>query len=235
MSESLLVFAKEPLIGKVKTRLCPPFAPEEAALLAGAFLEDLLLQLDTIGASPAAVALPHVSSAGRMRERYGKERRYLSQGPGDLGQRLASVSAAEFAQGADHVLIFGSDHPNLPRTFIETLMSTVRRSQFAWIRTDDGGYAAIAMPYSEPDLFRDIPWSTPDVAETTLTRARELGIELDTVGTWYDIDRAEDLLRLYEEGVRSGYPTKTMELLSLWRADLEARGILAAEKDTGGS
>ena len=88
MKRTLLVFAKEPVPGAVKTRLLPFLSPLEAAELSHAFLADLLDRLRGITGLELWVAIPPESSAERMALRHEFGVRWVSQGAGDLGERM---------------------------------------------------------------------------------------------------------------------------------------------------
>jgi rSAM/selenodomain-associated transferase 1 len=236
MKSSLLIFAKEPLPGSVKTRLAPLLSPAEAAELSDAFLADLLDRLPQIGRADIAIAIPPESSAERMALRHGLGVRWLNQGSGDLGERMSRVAQTAFEEGAGGVVLLGSDHPNLPVSMLERCFDALEDGRPAWIRTRDGGYAALALPRPAPELFAGIPWSTTEVASATLARAASAGIELEDAGTWYDVDRPEDLFRLAEDLKTdpSSCP-RTSALLAEWnlesRRNLELRRKLELRKE----
>jgi rSAM/selenodomain-associated transferase 1 len=225
--KSLLVFAKEPVVGAVKTRLVPPLSPEEAARIAAAFLADLADRMARIPDADLAVALPEGDDLAGMAARFPQVRRWISQGVGSLGDRLARTTTRELACGAQVVLVVGSDHPNIPTEMIDACLLAAERGGAAWVTTEDGGYAAIALSRPADALFAEIPWSTSSVATKTSERAREIGMRLDHVGTWYDVDRIADLARLAEDLERdtSSCP-RTRALLREWAQAFEKRGIL---------
>ena len=151
---TLLVFAKEPLPGRVKTRLVPPLTPDEAARLSDAFLGDLLERARVLHEAEVVVALPSDSSRNRMAARFPTASRWVDQGEGNLGQRLSRTVDGEFRGGAAGVLVLGSDHPNIPLPLIEAVLDSVRGGVAAWIPTDDGGYAALGLASSRPTSSR---------------------------------------------------------------------------------
>ena len=235
MKLSLLIFAKEPLPGSVKTRLAPLLSPLEAAELSEAFLADLLDRLRQTDRADVRIALPPDSSTERMALRHGSGVRWMNQGEGDLGERMSRVAQAAFEEGAKGVVLLGSDHPNLPGFMLERCFDALEGGRAAWIRTQDGGYAALALPRPVPELFVNIPWSTSAVASTTQARAALAGIELEDAGEWYDVDRPEDLFRLAEDLKADPSCPRTSALLAKWnlelRRDLELRGKQDLEKE----
>ncbi|MEZ5065352.1 MAG: TIGR04282 family arsenosugar biosynthesis glycosyltransferase [bacterium] len=194
----ILLVAKSPRPGRVKTRLVPAIGPEEAAALAAAFLSDLAGTLDATGI-PWSVALPDDDDPADLLQRLGRDVPWMRQGPGDLGARLARITAAAFERHGGPVAVLGSDHPSIPEAWLRRCVEVAAGDRAAWIPTEDGGYACLALPHDLPGIFAGVPWSTAEVAALTRNRAHACGVHLETIGTWYDVDRPEDLHRLAAE------------------------------------
>ena len=188
----LAIFAKEPRPGRVKTRLTPCLTPAEAAALYRVALRETVARFS---AGPARLAL---CCAGRRRwfaHNY-PELPLLPQGRGDLGARLARAAAALFAAGAGAVAIAGSDSPDLPLPLISAVFAALARADAAVVPSADGGYVLLALRRPVPELFADIPWSTPAVLAATRARAAALGLRIASVGSWDDLDDFAALQRL---------------------------------------
>ncbi|HET9887478.1 MAG TPA: DUF2064 domain-containing protein, partial [bacterium] len=176
-------------------------------------------------------------SADRMAHHHGSGVRWISQGPGNLGERMDRVSRLAFEEGAAGIVLLGSDHPNLPISFLERCFAALERKQAAWILTEDGGYAALALPHPAPELFADIPWSTGAVAAQTRQRAEALGMKLEDVGTWYDVDRPQDLWRLMQDLKDDPGCPRTSALLAELKLELRSKlefrkeGIFRADRE----
>lgn len=223
--EVVVLFAKTPVPGGVKTRLLGTLTPTEAAALAGAFLSDLMGTLQLLAISDVRVALPTTDSAETVAPFVGQETVVVPQGAGDLGERLARVTGAEFARGARVVAAVGADHPTLPASLLRRCLEAARAGRSGWIPTEDGGFAAIALPRPLPGLFADVPWSTPQVAEAVRRNARRAGVPLEDCGVWWDVDTPEDLDRLVRE--LAGSPrgcAATRAVLETLDPPLSARG-----------
>lgn len=230
MSQSLLLFAKEPRPGAVKTRLVPPLSPEEASSIATAFLIDLAARLVKLPHLDFAVALPCETDHEGVRLLLPFVKRWVSQGEGSLGDRLVRVVEEEFARGVSVVGVVGADHPNLPGVYLERCFLAAGRGRAGWVTTEDGGYAALVLPRLAPRIFEEVPWGTAEVAVVTRERAREIALALDDAGHWYDVDRAQDLVRLARDlELDPEVCPHTLALFRRWRLDFENRGILPRE------
>jgi len=197
-SPSLVLFAKEPVPGRAKTRLVPPLRANEAAALAGAALRDLARRLDTLGGHRVLAMPPEVPDATRRRwTPSGWEA--ADQGPGDLGARLARATSREFARGRRPVAVLGSDHPDLPLEAVRAALAAAAAGRVGWITTTDGGFACLALPEARPELFAGIPWSSPEVAPATRAAAGRLGFAMEDFGPWYDLDGAADVDRFLRD------------------------------------
>lgn len=203
---ALVIFAKAPIAGQVKTRLCPPLTPDEAATLHGSFV------LDTLERTKAAVAtlkLPldrYLACAPSstlvffriMEERQGVK--LLDQVGEDLGARMAQVFDTLFAQGYKHVFIVGTDTPSLPLERYQQALAALESHDLVLGPALDGGYYLIGLTRPIPDLFTGIPWSTEQVLALTQEKAGALGVKTALLAPWRDIDTIDDLQALIEAG-----------------------------------
>jgi uncharacterized protein len=183
----------------VKTRLEPALGSTGAALLYRAFLEDAarsygppapwsgVLLADPDPAWPSLTALFAPPWRGR------------AQAPGNLGSRLVAAFRGEFRRGAPAAVAVGSDHPSLPRSRLEQMFQLLSSdAQAVLIPADDGGYCAIGLDARAPveEVFRQVPWSSPDVLAVTLERLAAVALSFAVLPASYDVDRPEDLARL---------------------------------------
>lgn len=195
---TLILFARAPVPGLVKTRLAAVLAPEGAARLYRAFLEDASRVYVGPEWSSALYADPDPDEPSLVAI-FGSPWRRASQAEGDLGVRLIGAFEAERSRGATAVLAVGSDHPALPRQSLRQLFRAVTSGEdAAVIPAQDGGYCAIALsPRAAPEtLFRGIPWSTDATLSVTLDHARRAGLRVAIAEPAYDVDRPADLERL---------------------------------------
>jgi rSAM/selenodomain-associated transferase 1 len=220
-SRTLILFARAPVAGAVKTRLAGVLGAEGAARLYRAFLEDAA----RVYAAPAWVSVLYADpdpDEKTLTAIFGPPWTRAAQAPGDLGFRLASAFAAERARGATAVLTVGSDHPALSRRSLAELFDAVEEAEdVAVIPARDGGYCAIALAPGTPTsvVFQDIPWSSARTLAATVERARAAGLRVVLTEPADDVDRPEDLQTLARDLARrdpadDDYPHATARALA---------------------
>ena len=200
---SLILFARVPALGRVKTRLVPRLTEPGALRLYRAFLEDASRIYAGRGEWDAVLAAEPDPEALSLAEIFpAPEWRREAQGEGDLGERLTAAFSREFGRGAAAAVAVGSDHPALSRASVaEALARALAGEACAAVPADDGGYCAIAMPSGSPfrEVFRNVPWSTGEVLEVTRARLSARGLGLSLLPAGWDVDRPEDVDRLRRE------------------------------------
>lgn len=203
---ALVVMAKAPAPGEVKTRLCPPLSPDQAATLARCFLEDRVEQLRTIEAGEAVVAFTPAGREAELRAWLGPGVRLVPQAGTDLGARLDRVLTDLLAEGYAGAAAVDADSPTLPTAFLHRACAHLLADAADLVvgPTEDGGYYLIGLRAPAPALFRDMPWSTAAVFDETVARARRLGLRLGVLPAWFDVDRGADLARLAASAARTG-------------------------------
>jgi rSAM/selenodomain-associated transferase 1 len=189
--------AKAPRAGQVKTRLCPPLDPAEAAELYRCFLLDRIAQVAALDHATPVVAYAPADARDEI-ERLAPGLRLLAQRGPDLGERLTHVFADLLAGGHRAAIATDSDTPTLPRRYLEQAIGALTDgdADVTLGPTEDGGYYLIGLARPAPLLFEDIPWSTDGVLAATLDRARRLDLRVAVLPGWFDVDTAADLDRL---------------------------------------
>jgi rSAM/selenodomain-associated transferase 1 len=196
---SLLLFARAPEQGKVKTRLVPPLSEPEALELYRAFLEDAAASYASPGRWRSVLDAEPDPDEATLVALFPHPWSRRKQAAGDLGERLTAAFECEFALGAPAAVAVGSDHPALERRQIEEAFGCLSRgSDAVVIPADDGGYCAIGLAawICARDVFSGIPWSSCDVLSATRKRFAARGIDAAFLEPAYDVDRPEDLERL---------------------------------------
>jgi uncharacterized protein len=201
MSTLLIIFAKEPAPGQVKTRLSPPLSPAQAAALYGCFLQDVLAEMARLQEIALAVAYDPASAREFFVQSAPDRVKLVAQADGDLSQRLIEAFDWGFAQGSEAVLIRNSDSPDLPGAYIQESREVLRsgRADVVLGPCPDGGYYLVGLRVAAPALFHEVAWSTDAVLRQTLARARQLGLKVHLLSPWPDIDAVEDLLNFLQK------------------------------------
>ena len=206
MSTCIILFAKAPWPGKVKTRLLGACTPQEAAELYRVFLLDSAALLRSSGAQLKVVACEPPEAQGELAGLLGGEGLvFVPQPQAGLGERLARLFACAFDQGMERVVALGSDSPSLPAAYVEEALALLGEREVVLGPSTDGGYYLIGLRRPAPELFAGIAWSTGQVLAQTLERlgGRSLGL----LPMWYDVDTPQDagLLKVHLEALaRSG-------------------------------
>lgn len=201
---ALVVFAKAPIPGQVKTRLCPPLTPDEAATLHGSFVLDTLertkaaaaklkLPLDRYLACAPSSALVFFQI---MEERQGVT--LIDQVGEDVGARMRQAFDSLFATGYRRVVIVGTDIPSLPLDYYQQALTLLDSHDLVLGPALDGGYYLIGLTRSTPELFTGITWSTDLVLGATQEKAAKLGLATALLPAWRDVDTIADVQALID-------------------------------------
>jgi len=205
MIERLILFAKRPRLGAVKTRLVPPLAPSQALALYEAFLADQLRFVGSLATEERAVELCS-DEAWTPRGPLARAAAGFvtsEQGPGDLGARMIRAFERSFRDGATRAVIVGADCPTLPASRVEEAFARLAGGARAVVSpAEDGGYVLIGLTQLVPALFADVPWGGRDVMRATRERAVSASVDLVELDSWYDVDDAGDLARLHRDLAR---------------------------------
>jgi rSAM/selenodomain-associated transferase 1 len=214
----IILFAKRPREGSVKTRLIPLLGSAGALDLYRALLADAVALLRSRESPGREVEL---CLDGEPGEGYPAPGIHCTlQGEGDLGARMLRAFERSAKEGSEATVIVGADAPTLPPGRIEQAVDELLRGSPAVVcPSDDGGYVLIGLRRPVPRLFRSIPWGGERVLQVTRERARESGIRLHELEPWYDVDVDADLDRLraeFEAGA-DGYARETRRFLERHR------------------
>ena len=182
----IVIFAKQPVPGRVKTRLIPALGPEGAARLAAEMLERTVdeavstgLPVELCGDPDAALWCDAPVAL-------------TAPGGGDLGARLARA-ARRILGGGECVMFVGADCPGLDRSRLARAAAALETHHAVVHPARDGGYVLFGLGRFDPSLFEGIAWSTGSVCAETLARLSALGWSVDVRETIADVDEPEDL------------------------------------------
>ncbi len=194
----ILVFAKLPRPGSVKTRMLGALSPREAAKLHEACLRDTLRMAGAVrDAEPwlLLAATPHSMRRFARQLALGAPWHAGTQGRGDLGQRLARAFRQGFRRGARKVLAVGTDSPWVGTARIREAFAALECAEVVLGPTDDGGYYLIGARKFLPQLFKEIPWGTSRVLARTTQMLEKTRTSCRLLRREFDLDRPADMRR----------------------------------------
>jgi rSAM/selenodomain-associated transferase 1 len=196
---AIAVMAKQPEPGNVKTRLCPPLTPGQAADLYEAFFLDTVSLISGIKHTDVFVAYDPDTALNFFSHILPATVKCIPQGRGDLGNRLLRASSIVFSHGYRKVIMLASDTPHMPQDYIRRAFTRLDDTDVILGPCDDGGYYLIGLRFPAPEAFAGIPWSTSQVLDMTIQRAREAGMTCELLPPCYDIDTWDDAQRLMKD------------------------------------
>jgi hypothetical protein len=207
-ARTLVVMAKAPRPGEVKTRLTPGLSPEAVTDFYCCLLDDTLALARSLRDVEVAIMCPDsdVKELAQLAGKHlpdnnlsGNPARVVAQKGEGLAAGLKSVFA-HFSQGHQRrVIAFNSDSPHLPRSVLEDAFEMLAAHDVVVGPTHDGGYYLVGAKASHPTLFAGDGMGTSSALERLLSRARALELSVGWAAPFYDIDVADDLTRLAEE------------------------------------
>ena len=197
-ANALVIMAKVPLPGTVKTRLVPPLTAEQAAELYRALLVDQFEQLRHVSGAARYVFYAPADAEEILRELGGSDYAYRAQSDGDLGARMEHACADLWRMGHRNIVLIGSDLPALPLQILNDAFTRLARKEAQVVLgpSADGGYYLIGMNQAAPEIFDNMTWSHDRVLADTTARLDRLGISYSMLPCWFDLDVAEDFQRL---------------------------------------
>lgn len=204
------IFAKQPLAGKVKTRLTPPLSSEEACEL---YRVSLCETVSSMAGREFEVVLFFEGNKEFFQDAF-PEVGLRRQGEGGLGERMDEALCYLLDQGYQQVALIGSDSPDLPPSYVEQAFESLKGHEFVTIPSRDGGYVLVGQRRKLSELFQNIPWSTEGVLSATREKVQELGVCYGEVEEWEDMDDIHSLRRLVDRSPNSATAKHALSYLS---------------------
>lgn len=224
----LVIMAKAPRPGAVKTRLTSSLSPEAVSDLYRCLLADTLTLARPLAEVDVAIMCPE-SDISDLAPLAGNDVSVVAQEGEGLAAGLTSVFAHFTRAGQHRVIAFNADSPHLPRSVLEHAFETLASHDVVVGPTHDGGYYLVGAKSSHATLFANDEMGTGSALERLLSRARALQLCVGFAPLFYDIDVADDLTRLAEElRLAPGRAPRTARWLEEW--ELAAKQIAP---DTG--
>jgi uncharacterized protein len=219
-SLAIVVMAKYPTPGLVKTRLQPRVSADDSAFVQRVFLQHVVERLASLNAGDVVVCFDPPDAGEAMAELVGEGVRLVAQSPGNLTDRLDGARRA-LADDYGRILFFGVDSPDVPRSALAHAIDAMNAHDVLIAPTADGGYWCLGVPcgLELSDVLSDIDWSSGVEYEQTLARLRAAGLDVGVGRAWSDVDHVEDLVALVERLIPSHDPDDRLlfaQLKDLW-------------------
>jgi len=202
---TIMIFARAPVPGEVKTRLAMKIGAVAAAQFYRAMLGDTLNMATRAAQSagncevilaftPDDAFAPHEHS---LSEIWDGER--MAQRGDDLGARMLNAMNNARKCGTEHIVIIGSDAPDLPPDLLVQSLHDLAFCDVVFGPAHDGGFYLIGASRALPQaIFAGLAWSSAQTLNSTLANVRKLGLEFQLLTSWADIDSSKDLIALRE-------------------------------------
>lgn len=199
MKRSIIIMAKIPSAGRVKTRLQPKLSPKQCAALADAFLQDTAAKAKKV-CENVILAYSPAEEISALKKILPSQNVFTEQKGKDLGEKMFNAFKFAFEQNSDLVVMLGTDSPTFPADFIEQAF------EFLELETDvvlggaeDGGFYLIGLRALSEEIFEHVEWSSPKAFEQVYRNIMNLNLHLREVPSWYDVDEPRDLEKLRAE------------------------------------
>ncbi len=212
----LVVFAKFPQPGRVKTRLAETIGPEKACQLYRAWVPPFIqylskhhhkeISIEIALAPPESDSVTEESMLENARNWIPEKVDWGFQSGTGLGERLTRAFEYQFEHGWTQVFAIGTDSPQIPWPSFLRCFNLLKDCDLVLGPTEDGGYYTVGMKKRPGDLFREIRWSSPLTLKDTRLSAQNLGWTVGIGPLEYDLDTIEDLNRLIEERAVDYWP-----------------------------
>jgi rSAM/selenodomain-associated transferase 1 len=218
---TLVIMAKAPRLGSVKTRLAGSLSLQAVTEFYGCLLNDTISLAQSLDYIEVAIMCP-ASDVEELSRAVPGTVRILPQTGEGLAAGLDSVFAHFAGSGDQRVIAFNSDSPHLPASVLKSAFDVLDADDLVLGPTHDGGYFLVGAKASHPNLFTNDGMGTANALEAVLTRARALGLSIHLTDPFYDIDVEGDLNRLAAElQLAPAKAPRTAEWLKRCRQALE--------------
>jgi len=200
---AIVVMAKVPRAGEVKTRLRSFLNDEQIVSLATCFLQDTISNCSSITPNVIVAFTPR-DERETLESILPENLLLIEQRGNSLGERLESAVEYAAKQNFNPVIIIGADSPTLPKEFIEAAIESFKSDETDVVlgATRDGGFYLIGLRKNHFGIFENVAWSSAFVFKQTAQNVESLGLRLTKLSRWYDVDTPDDLVFLRNEMLR---------------------------------
>ncbi len=223
-SRRLIIFTRYPVPGSTKTRLIPALGAEGAADLQRQMTEHTLAAINSLINDEVMLQVRYEGGEeSDMKGWLGDDISFMSQGEGDLGDRMNSAFTGSFREGFEKVVVIGTDCPSLDSEDVEEALDLLKENTLVLGPATDGGYYLIGIRSDAPGwfyelVFENIPWGTNQVFNSTVNALAETGLDVGLLDEKADVDEPEDLVHWEEAkgsagcGVRGALSAKDLSI-----------------------
>ncbi|MBI4686503.1 MAG: TIGR04282 family arsenosugar biosynthesis glycosyltransferase [Nitrospirae bacterium] len=194
MDKALIIFAKTPILGKVKTRLQPHVAPERGLEIYKSFVKEIVGRSITLRGVDKFLGCAPTKDDSFFKELMAScKLGSFNQKGENLGERIVNAFRDYFKKGYKKVVIIGTDSPTMPTDFIRKAFSELSKKDFVVGPCCDGGYYLVGARKVFPSVFHGIPWDSSEVLNKTLDKLYKCRISFALLPFWYDVDTIDGL------------------------------------------
>lgn len=226
MKHCLVIFAKEPEKGKVKTRLKDYLSKIQCLNLYKAFLKDTIDLTKKIQCEIRIIAYDSDNKNPRYLKRIAPHFRFYKQKGKNLGERMHNTFKFAKENKTSKTVIIGSDSPNLPAGFIKKTFRGLDKYDVVLGPSLDGGYYLIGLKRPCFGLFKNIKWSSNKVLDNTIRNCRRLKKKMTLLDIWYDVDEPVSLMHLkkhLQKEKEKKTSVQTKKFLKIWAKHIKAK------------
>jgi rSAM/selenodomain-associated transferase 1 len=203
MKKAIIIMAKVPAGGRVKTRLQPILTPEQSAELSVAFLQDAENKAKSLTEN-LFVAVSPFDERNKIETILQHNPTLIEQKGKSLGEKMLTAFRFVFEQKMDAVLMIGTDSPTFPADYLEQAFEFLEiETDVVLGKTEDGGFYLIGLRKLDERIFENVEWSSEETFEQIWENIMDSGLHLREVPSWYDVDEPADLEKLKNELIRN--------------------------------
>lgn len=196
MKNCLIIFAKEPCAGKVKTRLQRCLSKDMCVKLYKAFLKDTLELANAMKCFDKVLAYDSPTLEPKYLKTIARDFIFYKQKGRNLGEKMHNAFKFAKKRNKDKIVIIGSDSPNLPLSYVKDGYRRLDRNEIVLGPSYDGGYYLVGLKEPCVGVFRGVKWSSKTALDDTVKNAQRLNKKIVLLSKWYDVDDSVGLLCL---------------------------------------
>ncbi len=213
MKKVIIIMAKVPIAGTVKTRLQPFLSVEQCTELAECFLRDTVSKAKSLS-NELIIAYTPGEKRDVLLAILPNEQIFIEQKGVNLGDKMFHAFEFAFSQNSDAIVMIGTDSPTFPAQFITQAFEMLPETDAVLGETADGGFYLFGLRKLKKEIFETVEWSSPKTFEQTARNIENLDLKLSLLPNWYDVDTPDDLKRLKKDLSKNpSIAPKTFEFL----------------------